>query len=218
MSVRPILQWRSVVDRTGTGWPRLDGRLRLHCRHRPASSGAQLFGRQVFESPGVQTVCRSQYVCISAPVVTCKHEQFDKRSGRILKMFAEQCRHVRVYLLHGRGSSQRRRLAQERAQIVHQVDTPVTGTPGAYMRGYLVATVKHDNTLGIHLYGYLPTDKPVRHRVMHTIDGNGGILPGHGHGAAQSSPCHRGQAAAKPQYRPVRAPSSPARTCWKLPR
>ena len=48
------------------------------------------------------------------------------------------------------------------------------------MRGYVVATVKHDNTLGIHLYGYLPTDKPVRHRVMHTIDGNGGILPGTG--------------------------------------
>ena len=32
---------------------------------------------------------------------------------------------------------------------------------------------------------------------------------------AQSSPCHRGQAAAKPQYRPVRAPSSLAQTCWK---
>lgn len=55
-------------------------------------------------------------------------------------MFAKQCRHVRVYLSHGRGSSQRRRLAKERAQIVHQVDTPVTETPGAYMRGYLVAT------------------------------------------------------------------------------
>ena len=26
-------------------------------------------------------------------------------------MFAKQCRHVRVYLSHGRGSSQRRRLA-----------------------------------------------------------------------------------------------------------
>ncbi len=96
------------------------------------------------------------------------------------------------------------RLAKERAQIVHQVDTPVTESAGAYMRGYLVATVKHDNTLGIHLYRYLPTDKPVRHRVMHTIDGNGGILPEHGHAAARSSPCHRGQAAAKPQYRPVR--------------
>ena len=45
-----------------------------------------------------------------------------------------------------------RRLAKERAQIVHQVDTPVTETPGAYIRGYLVATVKHDNTLGIDVY------------------------------------------------------------------
>lgn len=170
MSVRPILQWRSVVDRTGTG-----GRVLMDvCGFIAVTGqhlGAQLFGRQAFESPGGQTVCRSQYVGISAPVVTGKHEQFDKRSGRIRKMFAEQCRHVRVYLLHGRGSSQRRRLAQERAQIVHQVDTPVTGTPGAYMRGNLVATVKHDNTLGIHLYGHLPTDKPVRHRIMHTIDG-----------------------------------------------